>query len=236
MVDGQFGEMKRIAIIPARGGSQRIPKKNIIDFMGKPLIAWTIEAAIESKLFDQVVVSTDSQEIADVSIEFGAQVPFLRENNSDNFTPVSEATHETLSRIILDRNDLDQVVQLMPVCPLRTAQNIIDQVNFFETSSSDFLLSCYEMNWANPWWSFKLSKNKPEEVFPGLVKKRSQDLETLYCPTGAIWMASVGAFLKEKTFYGPDFQFLPMKWEAAVDIDTFEDLKFAKALYMLKNE
>ena len=78
-----------IAIIPARGGSKRIPKKNIIDFNGKPMIAWTIKAALESKLFSKVLVSTDSEEIAEISQKYGADVPFLRRSFSDDITPVS---------------------------------------------------------------------------------------------------------------------------------------------------
>lgn len=236
MVVGQSGKMKRIAIIPARGGSQRIPKKNIVDFMGKPLIAWTVESAIESKLFNKIVVSTDSIEIARVSYEYGAEIPFLRKGSSDDRSPVSAATHETLTRILDEGEVYDQVVQLMPVCPLRDAVDIINHVEFFQMSKTNYLLSCYEMTWANPWWSFKLDGNKPAEVFPGAIKKRSQDLETLYSPTGAIWMANVKPFLNTKTFYGPGYQFFPLKWKSAVDIDTYEDLAFAKVLYNLQNE
>ena len=84
--------MKIIAVIPARGGSKRIPKKNIIDFMGKPMIAWTIEAALKSKLFDRVIVSTDDYEFASISKEYGCDVPFLRDSSADDLTPVSIAT------------------------------------------------------------------------------------------------------------------------------------------------
>src|SRR5690606_22090036 len=89
---------KKIAIIPARGGSKRLPKKNILDFKGKPMIAWTIEAAISSELFDKVIVSTDTEEIKEISIQYGAEVPFLRQNTGDDFSPVSLATIEALNQ------------------------------------------------------------------------------------------------------------------------------------------
>ena len=113
---------KVIAIIPARSGSKRIPKKNIIDFMGKPMIAWTIEAARESKIFYDVLVSTDSEEIANLSRRFGASAPFLRDaKDADDITPVSEATINALINMENKSNvKYDMVVQLMPNCPCRT--------------------------------------------------------------------------------------------------------------------
>ena len=90
---------KNIAIIPARGGSKRIPKKNIIDFFGKPLIAHTIESAIKSNIFDRVIVSTDCKEIAKISLQYGAEVPFMREDKADDFSPISDATIYTLKRL-----------------------------------------------------------------------------------------------------------------------------------------
>ena len=87
-----------IAIIPARGGSERIKKKNILDFFGKPLIAWTIEAAIKSELFQKVLVSTEDEEIAEISLELGAEVPFLRKDYADDFSEVSKATISSLNQ------------------------------------------------------------------------------------------------------------------------------------------
>ena len=84
--------MKNLAVIPARGGSKRIPKKNNIDFMGKPLMAWTIEAAIESELFDRIILSTDDEEFAETGRRFGLEVDFLRASKNDDISPVSEAT------------------------------------------------------------------------------------------------------------------------------------------------
>ncbi len=229
---------KTVAIIPARGGSKRIPEKNIIDFMDKPLIAWTIEAAIESKLFSKIIVSTDSQKIADVATSYGAEVPFLRNTASDDFSPVSLATLETLERVENEFGEkYDTVVQLFSVCPLRNSTEIIEAVNYFENHSSDFLISCYKMNWMNPWWAFEMGEsNIPKALFPKALGQRSQDLPELYGPTGAIWIAKTTAFKKAKTFYGDNYCFYPISWESAIDIDNYEDLELARAAFLKINK
>src|ERR1700733_10576572 len=116
-----------IAIIPARGGSKRIPGKNIRPLAGKPLIAYTLAAADESGLFERVVVSTDSLEIAEMARRFGAEVPFLREATlADDFTPVSSVTVDALCRLDPAGDRFEVVAKLMPNCPLRTADDIIE--------------------------------------------------------------------------------------------------------------
>ena len=125
-----------VAIIPARGGSKRIPRKNIVDFCGKPLIAWTIEAAQKTGVFDAIVVSTDDEEIAKVSVEYGAEVPFLRDKKADDFSPVSEAIIRTIEQLEEAGQTYDLVVQLFAVCPLRTSDEIIDALQFFTEKKS----------------------------------------------------------------------------------------------------
>ena len=190
-----------IAIIPARGGSKRIPRKNIINFNGKPMIAWTIEAALNANLFSKVLVSTDCEEIAEISRNIGAEVPFLRESFFDDLAPVSEAT---LSALLQAEDywkiEFSTVTQLMANCPLRTSKDIISFYNKFSNSDVDFLISSFKFGWMNPWWAFKSSTNNQHSfLFPDAIKKRSQDLEDLFCPTGSIWMANVDAFKESKT-------------------------------------
>ena len=111
--------MSVIAIIPARGGSKRIPRKNLIEFNGKPMIQWTIEAAIKTKIFDDIFVSTDDMEIAELSRGCGLNVPFLRESHFDDESTVSDATIGALSRLSsVSNRRYEKVVQLMPNCPL----------------------------------------------------------------------------------------------------------------------
>ncbi|MCK4650912.1 acylneuraminate cytidylyltransferase family protein [Candidatus Babeliales bacterium] len=228
---------ENIAIIPARGGSKRIPKKNIIVFYEKPMIAWTIEAAIKTNIFDNVLVSTDDNEIAKIAKNFGAYVPFLRDKYCDDHSSISQATLYTIEQIeILLNKKYTTVVQLMPNCPLRNKEDIINSYNNFVKANAKFQISCFKTGWINPWWSFKINKSfKAEYIFPEALKKRSQDLEALYYPTGAIWIANVSSLKKSESFYTNQTNFFPIDWKSAIDIDNYEDLEMAKAWFSIKN-
>ncbi|MEY8200018.1 MAG: acylneuraminate cytidylyltransferase family protein [Colwellia sp.] len=229
---------KKIAIIPARGGSKRIPRKNIMDFCGKPMIAWTIEAAREAACFDRIVVSTDDEEIAAIAKEYGAEVPFLRVEKSDDYSPISEATISALKQAEQHwQESYSTVVQLMANCPIRNAYDIKNAVTNFEQISAEFQLSAFKYGWMNPWWAAKLNEDRtPQQVYPEAMTKRSQDLDDLYCPTGAIWIANASLLKKFGTFYGDGHVFEIMPWTSAVDIDDLEDLLMAKSVHsMLHN-
>lgn len=229
--------MKVIAVIPARGGSKRIPYKNIIDIMGKPMIAWTIEAAKEAGIFDRIIVSTDSEEIANIGREYGIDVPFLRSDKNDDLSPVSEATIAAIKQAEEFYNEkYDIVVQLMANAPLRNESDIRDQYKCFITSNRNFQISSFKFGWMNPWWSFKINVDgKSEWMLPNGIAKRSQDLSDLFCPTGVVWIAKVDKLKEANSFYGQGFEFCEINWKSAVDIDNYEDLEFAKALFILKN-
>ena len=223
-----------IAIIPARGGSKRVPNKNIISLHAEPLIHWTIKAALDSKLFESICVSTDSNEIADIAIKSGAEVPFLRgKEDSDDITPVHIATINALIKFeFYLSKSFDVVVQLMPNCPLRSGADIINAYNHFCTNKSKFQISVFKFGWMNPWWALEIDKKtfKPSPIFNDTLKKRSQDLPDLYCPTGAVWIADAEALKKEKTFYGHNYSLFPMDWVNAIDIDDDDDLEMARML------
>ena len=219
-----------IAIIPARSGSKRIPKKNIIDFHGKPMIAWTIEAAIQSKLFSHVFVDTDSVEIAEIARAYGAEVPFFRELHADDLAPVSTATVNFVERILSEKLKFEDVFQLMANCPLRNATDLISFHRFFHERNCSFALSCFEMGWTNPWWSFKMKDHAANFMFPDALTKRSQDLEKIYAPTGAIWAAKTKQLLETRSFYGPNQLFFELDWKNAIDIDSSSDLEMARFL------
>ena len=223
---------RRIAIIPARGGSKRIPNKNIIDFNGKPIIEWTIKAALDSCLFDQVLVSTDSEEIAELSISAGASVPFLRLENHDDFASVSQATIGALRQAERYWNSSYQTIaQLMPNCPLRNWEHIKSAMKYFEIKGIEYLISCCAYGWMNPWWAVTLDKDLiPEKIFPQNFNSRSQDLKRLFCPSGAIWVAKRDALIQSGTFYGSGHRFFPIDWKAGVDIDDMDDYQMALAL------
>lgn len=224
-----------IAIIPARGGSKRIPKKNIVDFMGKPMIAWTIEAALNVASISKVLVSTDSEEIAAVAREYGAEVPFMRDACADDHSPVSDATALCLVQAEEYYDEkFDDVVQLMPNCPLRGAQQISDALDNYHRKSAIAQLSCVDFGWTNPWWALSLDNEyRPTPLFPKALVSRSQDLAKLYSPTGAIWIAKAQLLKEFRNFYMEGHIFFPMDWIAGADIDEPADLLTAKALFPL---
>lgn len=223
---------RRLAVIPARGGSRRIPGKNLIPIGGRPMIEWTIRAAIDSRLFDRIVVSTDDRAIANVATAAGADVPFMREAFADDQSPVSLATIDAVQRLQRDGQSYDVVTQLMANCPLRNAAHIADAIANFDAGTAAFQLSCFKYGWMNPWWAFKRKADGTADVlFPEAMKTRSQDLEQLYCPSGAIWIARSEALLAARTFYGKGAAFWPLPWQAALDIDDDDDLAMAQALF-----
>lgn len=228
---------KRIAIILARGGSKRLPRKNILDFNGKPLLAWSVLAAIESDRFDKVLVSTDDEEIAEIGRRYGAEVPFLRAIAADDISSSSEATHAALLQAEAHwKTQFNLVAQMMANCPLRNAQDIRDSVDAFNGNSAPSQISGFRFGWMNPWWAVMLdSERKPRHLFPEALKTRSQDLPPLYCPTGALWLARRDAFVQAKSFYMEGHCFEPMSWISALDIDDEDDLLMARLCLRLRN-
>jgi N-acylneuraminate cytidylyltransferase len=221
-----------IAVIPARGGSRRIPMKNIVEFCGKPMLQWTLEAARDCGLFARIVVSTDSEEIANVARSAGIEVPFLRDRHADDMAPVSKATLAALDQCRrYYGEDYRHVVQLMPNCPLRRAPHIEEAYRHYLSQGCQPQISCFRFGWMNPWWAATLDhQGHPKPLFPDAGKQRSQDLPALYCPSGAIWIASADALGLAGTFYADNHVFFPMDWRAAIDIDDEHDLDMARRL------
>lgn len=196
------------------------------------MIAWTIDAALNSQLFDRIVVSTDNDAIAAVARDCGLEVPFLRKACADDYAPVSDATLYALEQSERHYQETYQTVcQLMPNCPLRTAGDIVDACRAFDESKANFQISCFQFGWMNPWWAARLDeRGRPALLFPEVAGKRSQDLDKLYCPTGAIWLAAVELLRQAGTFYGPEHRFHPMDWKSALDIDDTDDMEMAVAV------
>ena len=225
-----------IAIIPARGGSKRVPGKNIRPLAGKPLIAYSIEAALESALFDRVVVSTDSEEIAAVAQSSGAEVPFLRSAEiSDDVTPISAVTADALERLDPDGMRYRFVAQLMANCPLRDAEDLVASFKQFSETAADSQISVVRYGWQNPWWAMRRDAGSfaLDPLFPREMSTRSQDLPELFCPTGAIWWGETKVIREQRTFHIPGRTGWEMSWQHGVDIDTPEDMAFAEAVLQL---
>lgn len=224
---------RAIAIIPARGGSKRLPGKNIHPLRGKPLIAYTIEAALQSSLFDRVVVTTDNDEIAGVAREYGAEVPFKRSAEfSDDMTPVSAATADALERLDPDGQQYEAVAQMMANCPLRTREDVVASYRQFCETRADSQISVVRYGWQNPWWAMERAADtlRLQPLFPREMTARSQDLPELFCPTGAIWWGKTSMLREQGTFHIPERTGWEIDWQHGIDIDTQDDMKLAEAI------
>ena len=228
---------KILAVIPARGGSKRIPYKNMRELCGKSIIGYTIEAAVNSGVFDKVVVSTDDEKIAEVADSFGAEIPFVRGLTlSDDFTPVSLATLDAVTRLDPTGEKYDSVAQLMANCPLRSSADIHASYAQFIDSDADSQLSVSRYSWLNPWWAMSMDDNHIlNPLFAEALSARSQDLKEVFCPTGAIWWIKSRVLRAEKTFHIQGRSGWEIDWKNGFDIDTEEDWELAEVLMKQRN-
>lgn len=219
--------VKNIAIIPARSGSKRIKDKNIYNFKGKPLMAWTIESALNSGVFDKVMVSTDSEEYASIARKYGAWVPFLRDSAYDDFATIKDVIDYTIVQLNEKLGmEFDNVASMQVTCPLCTPKIVQDTYNEFLKNGSTTTCTCFEFNFMNPWWAFKMdSENKADFILSSPSQSRSQDNPSLYCPCGVV------SFNKIKFDGEPVMKYFPIDWKYAVDIDNHEDIEFANVIF-----
>ena len=223
-------DKKLLAIIPARGASKRLPRKNILDLSGKPLIAWTIEAALGSKYIDRVVVSTDDQEIANIAKKYGADIPFIRPSElaTDQTTSVDVVLH-LLNQLEKIEDKYDYVILLQPTSPLRTAKNIEEAIKLLRTKNSDAVISVCESEHPPLWCNVLPDDMSMDNFLDESVKnKRSQDLSKQYRINGAIYISSVKKLKKENSFFlSNNCIAYIMKQNVSIDIDTIDDFDFA---------
>jgi len=225
---------KAIAIIPARGGSKRVPRKNIKLFHGKPLIAYSIETALKSALFDKVVVSTDDEEIAKIAIEYGAEVPFLRPKDlSDDFIMPQAAIDHALEYLDNNYKKYDFYCTIYPTAPLLQAEYLIkgakellntDAVNVFSATSMPYPIQR----------SFKIDKNNRCEMFwPENYNVRSQDLEEAYHDAGQFYWTHRDRqkHIKNKIILSRDSIAIILPRYLVQDIDSLEDWEMAELMY-----
>lgn len=221
--------MNNLAIIPARGGSKRIPRKNLKHFLGKPIIAYSIELAIKSNLFTEVMVSTDNEEIASIAEEFGASVPFLRSaKNSDDFSTLSEVIDEVLSKYT---TDFDFICCILPTAPLITEEMLLQGLELLEHEKFDSVRPVVQFSYPIQ-RAIKIShQNSMEFFYPEFYKSRSQDLEKSYHDAGQFyWMTN------EARLHGASKGAFVIDGNQAQDIDTMEDWKLAEMKYLLNKK
>lgn len=225
------------ALIPARGGSKRLPGKNIKPLCGKPLIAWSIEVALASKYIDRVVVSTDDEEIKQVSEQFGADVPFLRPSNLANDTASSfDVIKHTIDFLKINQSK-QLIVLLQPTSPLRLTEEIDQALEFFINKKAKGVVSISETE-HSPLWTNTLpdSCSMLDFIKPETQGKRSQDLPKFYRLNGSIYIYETLSLLeKEKFFFDKNVYGFITSPETAVDIDTDLDFSIAEFFLLTKN-
>ncbi len=224
-------KMNSIAIITARGGSKRIPKKNIKDFCGKPIIAYSIEAALKSELFDEVMVSTDSEEIAEISKKYGAKVPFMRRAaTSNDFAVTADVLSEVLDKYRNVGKSFDTALCLYPTAPFVTADRLKDAFSRFSAAKPDSLMSVVRFDFP-PQRAVVIRDGKIEFQSPEYALTRSQDLEPLYHDCGQFYILDTESFGKYHALVMPNTVPYIVPGEEVQDIDNESDWLIAEAKY-----
>lgn len=221
------------ALIPARGGSKGIPRKNVIEVAGKPLIAWTIEAALRSSVLDRVIVSTDDEEIARVAKKWGAEVPFYRpaelsRDDSPSIAAVNHALHWLEEK---QNYRPDALMLLQPTSPLRTAKDIRNAVHLMFERKANAVVSVCETH-QHPCWLKKIDQDGYLSNFleGDAVPVRRQDLPAVYALNGSIFLTRRENLLHDETFHPARTCPYIMPEERSLDIDSPADLRLANFL------
>lgn len=223
--------MKPLAIITARGGSKRIPKKNIKKFCGRPIIAYSIEAALQSGLFEEVMISTDSDEIASISLQYGASVPFMRSaENANDFADTADVLREVLERYKeLGKNYLEFCC-IYPTAPFITAEKLQESYQLLQGEGVLNVAPVTAFSFP-PQRGLLLKEKMLEPAYPEYIDLRSQDLLPVYHDCGQFYWGKVEAFFQNKNFlFNHTVPYLVSELEVQ-DIDNENDWKLAEIKY-----
>lgn len=223
-----------IAIIPARAGSKGLPGKNIKILKGKPLIAYTIEAALKSEGISRVIVSTEDNKIAEVSKEFGAEVPFMRPENLATDTSLSLDVYEyTINRLELEeKTSIKNFVVLQPTSPLRTYDDIDAALKLFSEKKAFSVISFCLEHHPIIWHKHVKRSGKIVPIFKDKLQNRQQ-IKPTYFPNGAIYILNKKVF-QTRSYYGENSFAFIMDRNNSTDIDTIEDFEWAE--FLLKKQ
>ena len=221
--------MGSIAIITARGGSKRIPKKNIKNFCGKPIIAYSIEAAVNSNMFDEVMVSTDSEEIAAVAKRYGAKVPFFRSiETSTDFATTEDALIEVLQRYKENSKEYDIVCCIYPTAPFITPEKIKHTFNILKNDSEkDSVIPVVKFSFP-PQRALIEVKGKLQYQYPEYENARSQDLMPIYHDAGQFYLCKTDSLIKYHNLITPHSAAYFLPEEEVQDIDNMSDWRLAE--------
>jgi pseudaminic acid cytidylyltransferase len=225
----------RIAVIPARGGSKRIPRKNIKEFCGKPMIAWAITTALESELFDHVIVSTDDEEIAAISMKWGAETPFSRPAElADDLTPTVPVIAHAVKACLDNAWEVKSACCIYPCSPFLQADDLITAFDLLQKNNADFVYPVTE--YAHPIQRAmrQLQSGQMQFISPENELTRTQDLEKLYHDSGQFYWGRASAWLEHRRMHTDGLGMTIPSWRV-VDIDSMDDWKRAEDIYKVRN-
>jgi len=225
--------MNILAIIPARGGSKGIPKKNVKSFAGKPLISHSINVANKSTYITRIIVSTEDIEISEISMEYGAEILDRPQNLAGDDSSTIDVILHSLNLLKLNENYIpDIVVLIQPTSPLRLIKDIDDSIKLFINNNCDSVISVCEVE-PSPYWGLKIEKNYLKPAFgEKYLESKRQDLPKLYVPNGSIFISKPQIIKKFSSFQTEKTMAYLMPPERSVDIDN--DLDFIFAEFLMK--
>ena len=228
--------MGNICIIPARGGSKRIPRKNIKEFLGKPIIAYSIQAALNSRLFDEVMVSTDDLEIAEIAKNFGAKVPFMRSvSNSDDFATTFDVIEEVINNYKELAVEFDNFCCIYSCAPFVTSEVLLKTYDHLIEKKFDTVFPIISYSFPIQ-RALRVDQGKVSMILKKNLNVRSQDLEESFHDAGQFYWCNVSQVLNSKTILTHNTGGIEISELEAQDIDNETDWKLAELKFKLKNE
>jgi len=224
---------KTIAVITARGGSKRIPRKNIKEFLGQPMIKYAIDAAIESRIFNSVMVSTDDEEIAQIAKQYGAEVPFMRsEETSNDFATTMDVLLEVICKYKKMNIEFDTLCCIYPCVPFLKSDTLVKAYTVFTESNTDALMPVVRFSYPIQRALRVNNEGLLEYIQPEYIKTRSQDLETMYHDVGMFYFYKVDSL----PIQNKKIKYFEMKETEIQDIDTEEDWRYAEMKYCIREK
>jgi N-acylneuraminate cytidylyltransferase/CMP-N,N'-diacetyllegionaminic acid synthase len=231
-----YGRFRILALIAARGNSKGLPNKNILDLYGKPVIAWTIEGAQGCKYIDEIVVSTDSEEIAQIARRYGASVPFLRPGElAEDSSKIMDVIAHAISFLESEGQRFDIVVLLQPTCPLRSVEDVEQAIELLSKREAQAVVSVSATE-HNPLWANTLPADGCMRQFlkSDIINKNRQELPTYYRLNGSIYLSFIEYWKTNKSFFSERTFAYIMPRERSVDIDTIIDFYQVQAIMKYK--
>lgn len=227
----------KIGVIPARGGSKRIPRKNIKPFAGKPIIAWTIETALESGLFNRLIVSTDDDDVAAVALEYGAEVPFRRPAElSDDHTGIIEVVQHAIAWLADNGADAEYVCCMLATAPFLQAETLSRAIRQLSASDASYAFPVTAFSFPVQRAIRINADNRVEAIWPENIPRRSQDLEEAFHDAGQFYWGTRAAFERGEPIFESGAIPIRLPRYRVQDIDTPEDWKMAELMFKALRE